>query len=472
MTACARAMLVGLVMASACKRPTPPAASADRPSETVVSADETAPVTDLAPYAGSWKGMVLPGLPLVLNLAVEDGVPTATLDSPNQQAFGIQTTSTLSDGALTIAVERIQLTLVIDRFSEDALEGTFSQATLVDHPMRLEPTEESGPPARPQDPVPPLPYAVRDVAFESVDGVTLAGTLTHPEDVSDVRIGVVLLTGSGPQDRDEALMGHRPFLVLADHLSRNGIAVLRYDDRGFGESTGSFAGATTDDFAVDAAAAMAFLRETLALEHAGYVGHSEGALVAPLAHADEPAEFLVLLAGPTVPGDDLLQAQKRALGEASGMTAAQLEMALRMDRKLFDIVEAQDDPAQIEPALRAFVEEQGWAVMLGQETLNATIRQLADPWMVRFMALDPAPGLDALDIPALALFGEKDLQVPPDSNAPLARDLLGADAVVVLPGLNHLFQPAETGLPGEYGAIDTTVDPSALDAILAFVQGR
>ncbi len=437
----------------------------------------------LESWAGSWRGDVLPQLPLVLHLEVEgagdDAVPTATLDSPNQHAYGIETQAAWDDGQLVVTVDRIGLTLMFHRrtageASEQRLEGTFSQGTITGSPLSMRRTTPDPIPARPQEPGDHPPYAARDVSIESTGDVVLAGTLTEPPPASDqaTSTAVVLVSGSGPQDRDEALMGHRPFLVLADQLTRNGITVLRYDDRGVAQSSGTFAGATTDDFAVDAAAALAFLKSQGEFDAVGYVGHSEGAIVGPLAHAIEPADFLVLLAGPTIPGDDLLQAQKRALGTASGMTSAQLQMALKMDRSLFDVIEEQDDPADVEPALNAFVQEHGWAVMLGQDTLDRTIAQLSDPWMVRFLGLDPAPALEALDVPALALFGEKDLQVPPDVNAPLARELLGEAAVKVLPGLNHLFQPAETGLPEEYGAIEITLDPSALREILVFVKSR
>lgn len=364
----------------------------------------------------------------------------------------------------------------------DRLEGTFRQAAF-SSAIAFRP----GPAAKPQDPVPPLPYAVRDVELRHPAGHVLAGTLVLPPGATaSARVpGVVFVTGSGPQDRDESLMGHRPFLVMADALARRGIASIRCDDRGVGKSTGTFADATSDDFASDARAQFEWLAAVPEVDPArmGFVGHSEGGLVGPLAAAaieradGAPARpgFIVLLAGPGVDGAAILKEQNTAIFRAAGTQGEVLDAIVRTHAALVDAAAAGASEAELRPLAEAAVAAQvraggaAEAMVEGAgraQVVDGVVEQLRSPWMVRFMRLDPAPALRALRCPTLALFGERDLQVLPAQNeAPVAAALreAGVPATVrTMPGLNHLFQPARRGTLDEYATIDVTCDPSVL----------
>jgi pimeloyl-ACP methyl ester carboxylesterase len=292
----------------------------------------------------------------------------------------------------------------------------------------------------------------------------------------------VLVTGSGPQDRDESVAGHRPFYVLADALTRRGIAVLRADDRGTARSTGDFSTATSEDFATDALAGVRFLaaRTDIRRDAIGLAGHSEGALVAPLAAARDAAEareldFLVLLAAPGVPIDAILVEQTRLILAASGAPASVAEANAVPLRRLIEIAKTDEDVDRAAATMRtelttfaASLPEPVRAQLTAQ--MDQQIRQMNSPWMRWMLAYDPLPALRGLEIPVLALFGERDLQVPPAQNRPPLESAVleagqPASKVAVLPGLNHLFQAATTGAPGEYAAIDETMNAAALELV-------
>ena len=310
----------------------------------------------------------------------------------------------------------------------------------------------------------------------------LAGTLTLPDEAAHgpgPYPAAVLVSGSGPQDRDETLFGHKPFAVLADALTRAGVAVLRYDDRGYGEGTGDHAAATTRDFAADALGAARFLSARNDVRAVGVIGHSEGGLIAPLLASENPDEvaFAVLLAGPAVRGDDVLRAQSAAMMRAAGQDDAAVAKNRAVQDALFDAVSEAADDADLDAKLAAVAEAMLRDVPAADReaarpNVEAQTRRMAAPWMRAFVALDPAPALRKLRRPTLAAFGGRDLQVTAEANVlPMTRALAGnpAAAVVVFPNLNHLFQPAETGLPGEYGTIETTLDPRLLGTVTAWV---
>ncbi|MEZ4321749.1 MAG: alpha/beta hydrolase [Myxococcota bacterium] len=458
-----------LMLLIACKKPVPTEAAAPTPDPGPTSVAASA-----APWpVGHWKGaLALPGgleLTLVVHVTHgEDGF-SATLDSPDQGAMGIPIRAVTVDGDhVVLDVEAIRGELVADRSGED-LVGTWTQGG-GSLPITLVATEDAGPRKRPQDPVPPFPYVVEEVEIPSVPGVTLAGTLTRPEGTGPFP-AVVLLTGSGPQDRDEALLGHRPFAVLADHLTRAGIAVLRTDDRGFGASTGTFATARTPDFADDAAHALAWLDARADTGPTGLVGHSEGGLVAPIVQArtepDAPhADFLVLLAGPAVSGAAILEEQGARIAAASGVSADEVELQRAQSRAA---IQAAIDGADLQGLMKAVRAVPGSDAATDAE-LKPALTPLTTPWFRWFLAFDPTDTLKRVDVPVLALFGEKDLQVPADQSEGPMRDALGERGTVeVLPGLNHLFQPASTGAPAEYAGIDITMDPVMLDRVASWI---
>jgi len=448
--------------------------------------------------AGAWGGMLDAGgtpLRVVVNLMPTADGYAASVDSPDQGAYGIPAQAHVVGDSLFVEVPAVGGTMrgrvAADRSS---IAVTLSQGTTTFAPFTLTPTTALAAPTRPQTPQGPFPYTEEEVAFTSAPGVTLAGTITRPPGAGPFP-AVALISGSGPQDRDESLMGHRPFAVLADHLTRRGILVLRYDDRGVAGSTGVFDAATSADFAVDAAAAVAHLAARADVGAVGLVGHSEGGVVAPMvAGASERVDFVVLLAGLGVRGDRLLAHQNGLIYRAEGMSAegaADYEtrmaaalariVALPLDAPVPDDVRAAvraDFAAAagaMSPADRALCTEGGLAAFGG--VLDRLLAELTTPWMRYFLAADPQPALRALRVPALAVFGGHDLQVPPDQNegpmrAALAASGVAGSEVVVLPRLNHLFQTSETGSIVEYGRIEETMSPVLLDTVSDWILAR
>ena len=297
---------------------------------------------------------------------------------------------------------------------------------------------------RPQTPQPPFSYDVADVSI--ADGpVTLAGTLTVPRGRGPFP-AVVMIAGSGPQNRDETVEGHRIFLVLADRLTRQGIAVLRYDKRGVGQSTGSYANATQRDFTADAAAALGWLRRHPGIDVAkvGLMGHSEGAEIAPaVADADGHVAFTVLLSAPAETGVETIASQAKAIALASGVPAATATANDALERRLLTAVAAAPDSASAEHAATEILTKAG----MPADRAAVQAKGVALPWYRAFLNDDPLPALEHLKVPTLVIAGSKDLQVLPGRNLPLIRRALAGNKnaqIVELPGLNHLLQPAKT----------------------------
>lgn len=338
-------------------------------------------------------------------------------------------------------------------------------------------------PDRPQNPKPPFPYDEREVEITSaVDGVTLAGTLTLPRGAVGGAPAVVLLTGSGAQDRDETIFGHKPFWVIADHLTRAGVAVLRLDDRGVGGSGGDTTTSTLETFAGDAVTAAIYLRTLPEIDakRVGLVGHSEGGLVAPMAAAQSPdIAFLVLLAGTGVPGREVLVSQQAAILRASGAPEEVIAKQQADQAAALELVESGAEKQEIVDFIAAALAAEGQG--MPEEQARALAEQQAatigSPWFRSFLATDPAAHLRRVRVPVLALNGERDLQVLPDLNLPAIENALreggNADVTIVeLPGLNHLFQRSTTGGLEEYGSIDETFNHAALDVMTRWILDR
>ncbi len=447
---------------------------------------------------GLWQGALNPG-PVTLRLVLKvikaaDGSLTGKLDSIDQGAKDLP----LEDVSLTAGVVRFEFRTGRGSFNGklnaagNEIAGTWTQGGQL--PLTFKRTDKAPELRRPQEPKPPFPYDAEEVSYEnrSAPGVRLAGTLTLPKGSGKVP-AVLLITGSGPQDRDEALMGHKPFLILADHLTRQGIAVLRVDDRGVGKSTGNFAAATSRDFAGDAAAGVRFLQTHARIDPArvGLAGHSEGGLIAPMVAADWPfAEgpviaglaptaatagspgiaFLVLMAGTGVLGDQILLEQGALIGRAAGGSEAAIAANQVIQQKMFDIVRAEPDQAARLSKIKALLSGAAPGAA-GQAELTAT------PWFRYFLTYDPARSLAKVKCPVLAVNGELDTQVSPKQNLPVIEKVLrdsGNKDVTVkeLPRLNHLFQTARTGAPTEYGNIEETMSPIALNAISTWIVER
>ncbi len=459
------------------------------------------------PIAGYWEGTLDVGLAklrLGLHVEAEGSGLRAKLDSIDQGALGIDVdTITFEDREVAFRIDGLKASYT-GRLAEsgERMEGTFRQGR--SFPLAFERKKEASKLVRPQEPVPPFPYREERVAFghepgkgvaatflpsASADGgprVTLRGTLTIPEGKGPFA-AAVLVSGSGPQDRDEQILGHKPFLVLADFLARRGIAVLRCDDRGVGESTGDFDVCTSLDFADDAEAGVRFLgtRPEIRKDRIGIVGHSEGGLVGPIVAARSDAVgFLVLLAGPGVSGAEVLRLQSALVSESLGMSADTIAKARVLGDRLYELALVEAPTAdQSAELLRVAGELQGLAPQGDAQPKDdgdagaALVRSMTSPWMRLFLRHDPRVPLRAVRCPVLALNGGLDLQVDPAQNLPeIARALAeGGNAdwtVTRLPGLNHLFQTAATGSPAEYGLIDETFSPRALEAVAAWIEAR
>jgi hypothetical protein len=453
---------------------------AGRATPVAAQATPVAP-SDSSRFVGDWVGTLTVGstdLRVVFRLRTDaEGRLTGTMDSPDQGATDIPIGQILTDAdTLRLEVPSIagQYAGVLGD-SAQALTGQWVQGGRR-LPLRLERTEDAPGVLRPQEPQMPLPYESETVAFRNEEaGLTLRGTLTRPTTDAPVP-GVVLVAGSGPSDRNATIMGHRPFLVLADALTRRGLAVLRFDERGVGQSGGTQAGATTADLAGDVAAAVEALarREGVQASQIGLIGHSEGGLIAPMvATQSEQVAFLVLLAAPGLPGDAILADQLDRRIRRQGGNSRTRALQRGTQQRIFEVLKQDADSAEIAGQLeKIMVQAQG---ISGKEVIEREIQRLMDPWLRFFIRHDPRPPLREVSVPVLALAGAKDQQVAPDTNqAAIAEALNAADnpdaTVRTLDGLNHLFQTAETGDPSEYGRIEETFDPEAIDVIATWID--
>ncbi|MCF8282848.1 MAG: alpha/beta hydrolase [Bacteroidales bacterium] len=432
---------------------------------------------------GDWHGTLdvqgVMTLRIVFHINETDGKLISTLDSPDQSAFGLPTSETdFNAPALTIKMPNLQAEYtgtVNTDFTE--MTGTFTQGA----PMPLTMTRnavEAKPVLRPQEPKPPFPYYTEDVTYENESaGITLAGTLTLPSKDGKYPV-VVLVSGSGAQNRNEELLGHKPFLVIADYLTRHGIGVLRYDDRGVGGSTGDHSVATSEDFATDAQSAVAYLktRSEVLPKKIGIAGHSEGGMIAPMcAVRSKDVAFIVLLAGTGGDGEEILLTQIDLINRANDMSEEKNKAELAMMGKALGMVKSENDTALLRQKMNllfdeyydSLSEEDKQAAGTKETFQKAQTETLTSDWFRFFIKYDPKATLEKVTCPVLAINGEKDLQVEPKINlggieAALKKSGNKHFVVKELPGLNHLFQNCTTGAPSEYFKIEETFDPKAL----------
>lgn len=440
--------------------------------------------------AGQWNGVLkVQGtqLRIVFNINKAENGFSSTMDSPDQHAKGMPVTSTsFENQTLKLAVSslRIEYEGILDK--SNIIVGNFKQGGQ-SFPLNLSrETVEKEKLVRPQEPVKPYPYYEEEITFENVKaGITLAGTLTLPKK-EGVFPAVILISGSGPQNRDEELMGHKPFLVLSDFLTKNGIAVLRFDDRGTASSKGDFKTATTPDFATDVNAGVAYLltRKEINKKKIGLIGHSEGGIIAPMvASSSKDVAFIVLLAGTGISGDQLLLLQQELIGKASGISDADLQKAKMINSGAFEIVAKSTSAEQLKTDLTSYIKQalkespnaQKPEGMSEDDFVKLQVNQISNPWMLYFIKYNPAIALEKVKCPVLAINGEKDLQVPPKVNLEAIKNALtkGGNKKVTtieLPNLNHLFQECKTGSPAEYATIGQTFSPIALTEILKWIQ--
>lgn len=486
-------VLLVATMIAGCSRPSAePTPTPETPGmpPTAESVSATAPEAAESPLAGQWQGkIVLPGagLEIIVALAEQDGVWSGAIDVPAQGAAGIPLHDiTVAGDALRFEMLSGPQLAVFDGQAQPdgSIRGAFTQSG-------FEGTFEL---ARPQEPAAaePLPYVEREVSFQNGD-VTLAGTLTRPEGDGPFP-ALILLSGSGQQDRDEALPsvpGYRPFREIADTLTRQGIAVLRYDDRGVGGSTGDPMAATSADFADDAEAALAFLQGQAEIDsqQIGFLGHSEGGILAAMVAARNPdVAFVISMAGSAVDGYQTVVKQVERLTLASGASQSEADEAARLQRDVLDLVMLQAwdslQGALYDIALQqvaALPAEQraalGDANTLAQQQVAAQMQIFQSPWYQFFLSHDPGEDWAQVTAPVLGLFGGNDTQVDAEQNSAALQNALtragNADVTIqVLPTANHLFQDATTGGVDEYAALPPQLMPEFLEAISQWLLAR
>lgn len=431
---------------------------------------------------GTWEGTTRRNdadLRMIVRITTGSGGTIASFDAPDMLASGLPVTGLAREGDTVRFTVPAGNTSFTGTLAGERLSGRWTDGSETVF-VRRDPAVAAAAPRRPQTPQPPFPYRVEEVSIPNprAPGVTLAGTLTLPAGPGPFP-AAILITGSGGQDRDETLFGHKPFAVLADHLTRRGIAVLRYDDRGIGGSTGSFAGATSADFASDANAAFSFLagRPGIDGRAIGFIGHSEGGMVGPIATMDNPAvAYLVLLAGPGVPIPALMDEQRRAVGTAAGASEAEIDRSAPLMADLFRTAASTLGDAEVRAALAALLTDARMTEAgMPTPTRDAIVGQMSEPWFRWFLRYDPAPALRAFRGPVLALNGALDRQVLPASNLAGIRAATagnGDATITELPGLNHLFQTARTGGVGEYEANEETIAPVVLETVAEWIRAR
>ncbi|MDH7503717.1 MAG: alpha/beta fold hydrolase [Verrucomicrobiota bacterium] len=442
--------------------------------------------------AGYWQGSLKPTPAIEMRLVLEitnnsAGKPEGAMVSVDQGNARIQIeTITEKDGSIHLEMARIGGAFD-GKTSPDGSEiaGDWKQGGL-SLPIVFKRLAAAPKLNRPQEPQKPYPYFEEEVVVENnAANVKLAGTLTLPRGPGP-HPAAVLITGSGAQDRDEAIMGHRPFLVLADHLTRRGIAVLRCDDRGFGKSSGDFAKATNLDFVEDALAAVRYLRTRREIDakRIGLIGHSEGSIVAARAAAQSrDVAFVVMLAGVGVPMEEVLLRQARDISIAMGASEETVAENAELQRSLFRLLRENRDPGELEAVAKKILEEkvallteaQKKALSVSEAMLEGQIKLILSPWFRELLDYDPRATLRNVKCPVLALNGAKDLQVAADVNLPAIREALAASGnqsvkTVKLPGLNHLFQTCQTGTVTEYGQIEETFNTMALNVISDWIR--
>lgn len=444
----------------------------------------------LTNLSGSWLGKLSVGganLRIVFNLEESESGYSVTMDSPDQGANGIpigpfeQKGDSIIISAPTLRGEYRGLVTGVDQIAGEWTQMGRSMDLNLERQEEGKVTELN----RPQEPVGPFPYMVKDVEFKNVEaGISLAGTLTIPVDGNKLP-AVILVSGSGSQNRDEEIFGHKPFKLLADHLTRNGIAVLRYDDRGVGKSGGTPVGGTSTDFATDTKAALEYLmgHERIDGSSIGVIGHSEGGLIAQiLASESKDVGFIISLAGPGTTGRQILLDQTVQINKLSGVPDSSIAINSALQNLIYDVLAKFEDPekgfAEVIDKSLELLNVPGQQVVTREElesSLRGDLGPSSYPWFRHFILSDPGKLLPNIKCPVLALNGEKDCQVLYEQNLTgIEKGLKGNKDVTTksFPNLNHMFQNCNTGLVNEYGEIEETMSPDVLNYISSWILER
>ncbi len=438
---------------------------------------------------GAWSGTLkIQGmeLTLVFNFAINDHDSLiVTIDSPDQGAKDIPTSSVVLTKDSLIVKSKALKGSYQGAFNKEYSfnKGSWKQSGLT-FPLEMKHSENKFARNRPQEPQPPFPYQEREVIFKNpATGNSLAGTLTMPNE-KGIFPAAILITGSGPQNRNEELMGHKPFLVLADYLTRHGIAVLRYDDRGIGKSTGDFQSATTTDFATDVSAAFDFLKSQEGIDtlHIGLIGHSEGGMIAPMVASKRiDIGFIVLLAGPGLTGEQILQLQTVLIAKADSANDKDIARTVKLNNDIYTILKKNSDNTKASEKIRKVIYSYNKKLPPGKNEdklsdaeIEIQISTLISPWFRNFLTFNPIDNLTEVKCPLLALNGSLDLQVPSKENLnAIERAMIfGGNShysIEEIPGVNHLFQTATTGAPSEYSKIEETISPLVLEKLTSWI---
>ncbi|WP_282042740.1 alpha/beta hydrolase family protein [Winogradskyella flava] len=439
-------------------------------------------------FSGTWSGKLqnqLTELQLAFNIEKQDAAYKGTMDSPSENISGIPlSNAVIDDSKVTFEISRLKIKYEGVLNKDGALEGVFNQQG-AKIPLVLSKKRGGDTPSknnRPQEPIKPYTYISEDVTFiNNIDDVTLSGTLSLPDNNGKFP-AVILISGSGPQNRDQEIAGHKPFLVISDYLVKKGIAVLRYDDRGFGKSSGDFSSADSYDFAQDAIAAVNFLknRNQIDSNKIGIIGHSEGGLIAPIAsNISQSINFIVLMAAPSSSGDKILLDQIRLQKNFTGLSETELGTELKTSKKVFDIIKNTKNEKKMVENLKSYLKS---SIIKSQIPNHMTIdefveiqsKAMTSKWMQFFLKHNPVDELKKIKVPVLAINGTKDVQMS-FSHLNTIKDAITKSgnsnvSVKAFEGLNHLFQKCETGAISEYMKIEQTISPKVLETMSNWIK--
>lgn len=429
---------------------------------------------------GNWLGSIeFQGKKLSVVIRVkfiEKDSFVAFMDSPDQGVKDIKVTKLIlrNDSAL-IRVKSLSASISgLINLKDSSISGVFRQS-IFNCPITLRKTESLPSINRPQEPKPPYPYQITDVSFgNEIENIELSGTLTLPLSKDKVPV-VVMVSGSGPQNRDEELLGHKPFWVIADYFSRNGIAVLRYDDRGVGKSKGNFNDATTLNFSNDAEAAVKYLKtlEFIDTNKIGIIGHSEGGMIAPMvASRNKSVNFIVLMAGPGLTGEEILLKQSALIAKADGESEKEIKKSHKLNLSIYEIINREPDNTKAAIEIRKVYDKSTKKLSKEEKKIadgqrDVMIQQITSNWFRYFLSFNPKDYLLKTHCAVLAINGGKDLQVPADEDLKAIEDYLKLAnnknyLIKKFDNLNHLFQNCKNGSPDEYVKIEETISPEVL----------
>nr|WP_321358247.1 alpha/beta fold hydrolase [uncultured Draconibacterium sp.] len=432
-------------------------------------------------FSGNWSGKIkLPTgeLEMIFKITQNEGKYEAKMDVPKQSATDLPVGDVVQIGdSISIAVPVIMGNYSGHFSTPDSVTGKWKQSGMT-FDVNLVKVDKVAPLLRPQTPEPPFPYHSEEVEYTNPEsGLKLAGTITIPENAQSCP-AVVMITGSGAQDRNETVSGHKPFAVIADYLTRNGIAVLRVDDRGVGGSEGSVSESTSLDFAGDVLAGVKFLKDRKEIDpkKIGLIGHSEGGLIAPIAATEsKDIAFIVMMAGPGTVGEQILYEQAALIAKAAGLPDFSIEQQRLTHEKIFDVLKSEPDTAKAKEKLRETLSQGMYAGMNDdmKKAIDAQISSVNNTWFRFFLTYDPKPTLAKVKCPVLALNGSKDLQVPVSNLATIIKAVNSGSNrnvdTVRFANHNHFFQNCETGSNAEYAQIEETIDPEVLKTIKGWI---